>query len=73
MIERERLQQCAAAYGVDVDNRAAEKLDRYAELLVEWNQKMTYRHHRSRGHPAQTFRGQPDGAALSVTPPPALK
>lgn len=40
MIERERLQQCAAAYGVDVDNRAAEKLDRYAELLVEWNQKM---------------------------------
>ncbi|MBQ9963534.1 MAG: 16S rRNA (guanine(527)-N(7))-methyltransferase RsmG [Clostridia bacterium] len=40
MIDRERLQQYAAEYGVTVDNRAAERFDRYAELLVDWNTRM---------------------------------
>ncbi len=40
MIDKEQLQQYAAEYGVVVSDRAAERLDRYAELLVEWNQRM---------------------------------
>ncbi len=40
MIDKQKLKEYAAAYGVTVDAIAAEKLDRYAELLVQWNEKM---------------------------------
>lgn len=40
MIDRERLRECAAAYSVTVDETAAEKLDLYARLLIEWNERM---------------------------------
>lgn len=40
MIDKQKLKEYAGAYGVAVDAVAAEKLDRYAELLVQWNEKM---------------------------------
>lgn len=40
MIDGALLCELAAEYGVTVDAAACEKLDRYAVLLVEWNQKM---------------------------------
>ncbi len=40
MIDKNLLIDCAAAYGVDVTPVLAEKLDIYARLLVEWNEKM---------------------------------
>ena len=40
MIDKALLCELAAEYGVTVDAAACDKLDRYAELLVEWNQKM---------------------------------
>ncbi len=40
MIDTKKLQQYAAEYGVTVDDIAAEKFDRYAQLLVEWNTRM---------------------------------
>ncbi len=40
MIDRELLCRCAAPYGVEVDARLADRLDTYARLLVEWNEKM---------------------------------
>lgn len=40
MIDKGMLTACAANYGVQVDDTAAEKLDLYARLLVEWNEKM---------------------------------
>lgn len=40
MIDRDLLARCAAPYGVEVDDRLAERLDIYARLLVEWNEKM---------------------------------
>lgn len=40
MIDTILLQQYAAEYGVVLDERACQRFDRYAELLVEWNQKM---------------------------------
>lgn len=40
MINLDLLQGAAAGYGLDIRSDLAEKLDRYAELLVEWNQKM---------------------------------
>lgn len=40
MIDKALLCELTAAYGVAVDATACDKLDRYAELLVEWNQKM---------------------------------
>jgi len=40
MIDRVLLKESAAALGVAVDEAAAERLDVYARLLVEWNEKM---------------------------------
>ena len=40
MIDKDLLSRCAAAYGVAVTAELAEKLDIYARLLVEWNEKM---------------------------------
>lgn len=40
MIDRQKLRDYAADYGVVVDEIAAERLDRYAALLVEWNERM---------------------------------
>ncbi len=39
MIETERMRQRAADIGVSVSPQVCAKLDRYAEMLVEWNQK----------------------------------
>ena len=40
MIDKELLKNACAQVGVEVDAVAADKLDTYAALLVEWNQKM---------------------------------
>lgn len=40
MIDRGLLNRCTAPYGVEVTAELAEKLDIYARLLVEWNEKM---------------------------------
>ena len=40
MIDKQQLKAYAAEYGVTVDDTAADKFDRYAQLLVEWNKKM---------------------------------
>lgn len=40
MIDKNVLKTAALAVGVEIDDAAAEKFDKYAALLVEWNQKM---------------------------------
>lgn len=40
MIDRALLTESAAAVGVTVDTSAAERLEIYARLLVEWNERM---------------------------------
>ena len=40
MIDRILLQDTAAALGVTVEDTLAERLDIYARLLVEWNERM---------------------------------
>lgn len=40
MIDCEQLISYAADYGVDVSRETAERLDRFASLLLEWNQKL---------------------------------
>ncbi len=40
MIDRVLLKDSAAALGVTVDDTVAERLDVYARLLVEWNERM---------------------------------
>ncbi len=40
MIDRVLLKESAAAFGVTVDDAAAERLDVYACLLAEWNERM---------------------------------
>ena len=40
MIDKQLLTDCAAAYGVAITPTLAERLDIYARLLVEWNEKM---------------------------------
>ena len=40
MIDTELLREYAAEYGITVSDTACQKFDRYAELLVEWNQRM---------------------------------
>ncbi len=40
MIDRVLLKETVAAWGVTVDDTAAERLDVYARLLVEWNERM---------------------------------
>ncbi len=40
MIDKTLLKTAALAVGVEIDDVAAEKFDKYAALLVEWNQKM---------------------------------
>ena len=40
MIDRVLLKDTAATLGITIDDTAAEKLDIYARLLVEWNEKM---------------------------------
>ncbi len=40
MIDAALLRDLTKEYGVTVDETACAKLDRYAELLVEWNEKM---------------------------------
>ncbi len=40
MIDRDLLARCAAPYGVTVTERLYDRLDTYARLLVEWNEKM---------------------------------
>ena len=40
MIDQQLLLDGCAAFGITLPQGAAEKLDRYAQLLVEWNQKM---------------------------------
>lgn len=40
MIDLQKLIDCASDYGVNVSRETAEKLDQFAQLLVEWNQKL---------------------------------
>lgn len=40
MIDKDLLRRLAAAYAVELDNVACDKLDTYAALLVEWNERM---------------------------------
>ncbi len=40
MIDRERMKNKAAQYGIMVTDRQLEQLDMYAALLVEWNERM---------------------------------
>ena len=40
MIDQQLLLDGCEAFGITLPQGAAEKLDRYAQLLVEWNQKM---------------------------------
>ena len=40
MINKEMLREGAAAYGVELDEKALERFDRYAEILTEWNSFM---------------------------------
>ena len=40
MIDVTQLKTCAAAVEVEVDDLLAQRLDIYARLLVEWNEKM---------------------------------
>ena len=40
MIDYTLLREYCAPYGVALDEAACEKFDRYAQLLVEWNEKM---------------------------------
>lgn len=40
MIDRELLRRCAADAGAEVSPELCERLDIYARLLVEWNEKM---------------------------------
>ena len=40
MIDRDLLARCAAPYEVDITDTLYERLDTYARLLVEWNEKM---------------------------------
>lgn len=40
MIDKGLMKETAAAVGVTVDDAAAERLDIYARLLVEWNERM---------------------------------
>lgn len=40
MINKDLLKEYTASFGVYPDDTACEKLDRYAQLLVEWNEKM---------------------------------
>lgn len=40
MIDKALLRHYTAPYGVELDEVACEKFDRYAQLLVEWNEKM---------------------------------
>lgn len=40
MIDKALLARCAAPFEIEVDDRLAQRLDIYATLLVEWNQKM---------------------------------
>lgn len=39
-ISKELLQEKAALYGVELDEKALERFDIYARLLVEWNEKI---------------------------------
>ncbi len=40
MLDRDLLARCAAPYGVDVTDDLFARLDTYARLLVDWNEKM---------------------------------
>lgn len=40
MIDTQLLREYAAEYGITVNDAACQKFDRYAQLLVEWNQRM---------------------------------
>ena len=40
MIDKTLLCELSAEYGVTLTEEMVAKLDRYAELLVEWNEKM---------------------------------
>lgn len=40
MIDRDLLRRLAAAYAVELDSVACDKLDAYAALLAEWNERM---------------------------------
>ncbi|MBQ8683795.1 MAG: 16S rRNA (guanine(527)-N(7))-methyltransferase RsmG [Clostridia bacterium] len=40
MIDRDLLWRCVAPYGIEADSLLADRLDTYARLLVEWNEKM---------------------------------
>lgn len=40
MIDTELLRTYTAEYGITVSDAACQKFDRYAELLVDWNQRM---------------------------------
>ena len=40
MIDKDLLRSYTVPFGVCLDDTACEKLDRYAQLLVEWNEKM---------------------------------
>ena len=40
MIEQQLLLEGCQKFGIELPPSAPDKLDRYAQLLVEWNQKM---------------------------------
>ena len=40
MLPIEKIAEECAGFGINLDNLTKERLDRYASLLLEWNQKM---------------------------------
>ncbi|MBP0963636.1 MAG: class I SAM-dependent methyltransferase, partial [Oscillospiraceae bacterium] len=40
MIDKEFFAACAAEYGFELTAQQLDRFDRYAQLLVEWNEKM---------------------------------
>ncbi len=40
IINADKLRSECAAFNIEVDSLAAERLDKYAELLIEWNKRM---------------------------------
>ncbi len=40
MIDKELLNNYLTEYGIEIDAKAGDRLDKFAQLLVEWNEKM---------------------------------
>lgn len=69
MIDKRMLAEYAAALGLPLGEAELERFDRYAELLVEWNERMNLTAiTEPGGDRRQAFCGQPDPAQGVYTP-----